>query len=135
MTLLVGDLTRLAFAKTKAQKPQRSPVIVLRREHVFGNRVYTTKARFGGRGRSISIDCSLSNDARMSFCVDNERVLQVKIFKWKFRGNERIEVDGMPIQVSWDVYNWFFEDVNNGHVVFLFRFETLDLEGGEEELQ
>ncbi|KAJ4824774.1 hypothetical protein Tsubulata_044014 [Turnera subulata] len=135
MTLVVGDLTRLAFAKTKAQKPQRSPVIVLRREHVFGNRVYTTKARFGGRDRSISIDCSVSNDARLSFCVDNERVLQVKHLKWKFRGNERIEVDGVPIQVSWDVYNWLFEDVNNGHAVFMFRFETLDLEGGEEELQ
>ncbi|KAL3587100.1 hypothetical protein D5086_013967 [Populus alba] len=134
MVLLVGDLTKEAFAKTKALKKERAQVLVLRREHVFGNRVYTTRARFGGKNREISIDCSVNNDARLCFCVDNKRVLQIKRLKWKFRGNERIEVDGVPIQVSWDVYNWLFDDINTDHAVFMFRFESnLDHPKEEEE--
>ncbi|KAH8504131.1 hypothetical protein Peur_046293 [Populus x canadensis] len=135
MVLVVGDLTKEAFAKTKALKKERAQVLVLRREHVFGNRVYTTRARFGGKNREISIDCSVNNDARLCFCVDNKRVLQIKRLKWKFRGNERIEVDGVPIQVSWDVYNWLFDDINTDHAVFMFRFESnLDHPKEEEEV-
>lgn len=133
MILLVGDLTKQACAKTRAKRPERTQILVLRREHVYGNRVYTTKARFGGKNREISIDCTVNNDARLCFSVDNKRVLQIKRLKWKFRGNEKIEVDGVPIQVSWDVYNWLFEDVNNRHAVFMFKFETLDVEDEEEE--
>lgn len=32
-------------------------------------------------------------------------VLQGKHLNWKFRGSKRVEVDGVSIQVSWDVYN------------------------------
>ncbi|KAJ9167678.1 hypothetical protein P3X46_019292 [Hevea brasiliensis] len=133
IVLLVGDLTKQACAKTRAKRPERTQALVLRREHVYGNRVYSTKARFGGKNRDISIDCTVNSDARLCFSVDNKRVLQIKRLKWKFRGNEKIEVDGVPIQVSWDVYNWLFEDVNGGHAVFMFRFETPDIKDEEEE--
>ncbi|KAJ8751664.1 hypothetical protein K2173_025823 [Erythroxylum novogranatense] len=130
--LLVGDLTKEAYRKTKSPKPERSQVLVMRREHVFGNRAYKTKVRFGGKNREISIECSVNNDARLSFSVDSKRVLQIKRLKWKFRGNEKVEVDGVPVQISWDVYNWFFDDLSNSHAVFMFRFETLDIIEGEE---
>ncbi|XVF48296.1 hypothetical protein PTKIN_Ptkin03bG0179000 [Pterospermum kingtungense] len=129
MTLLVGDSPKQAYARTRAQKPERSQALVLRREHVFGNKVYNTKARFGGKIREISIDCRVNEDAKLCFSIDNQRVLQIKRLKWKFRGNERIEVDGVSIQISWDVYNWLFDqDLNNGHAVFMFKFEN---EGSE----
>ncbi|TXG62237.1 hypothetical protein EZV62_013600 [Acer yangbiense] len=136
MTLLVGDSTKEAYSKTRVQMtPRTNQVLVMRREHVFGNKVYTTKAKFGGKTREISIDCSVNSDARLCFSVDNKRVLQIKRLKWKFRGNERIEVDGVSIQVSWDVYNWLFEDLNNnGHAaVFMFRFENPNNEDEEKE--
>ncbi|XP_022729886.1 uncharacterized protein LOC111284975 [Durio zibethinus] len=129
LTLLVGDSIKEAYARTRAQRPGRSQALVLRREHVFGNKVYNTKARFGGKSREISIYCRINEDAKLCFSVDNERVLQIKRLKWKFRGNETIEVDGVSIQVSWDVYNWLFDqDLNNGHAVFVFKFEN---EGSE----
>ncbi|CAN1164899.1 hypothetical protein LINPERPRIM_LOCUS33450 [Linum perenne] len=133
IVLLVGDLTKEACGKTKSIRPrERIQSMVLRREQVFGNKVYTTKARFGGGNRHISIDCSVGGDARLSFSVDNKKVLQIKRLKWKFRGNERIEVDGIPIQISWDVYNWLFEDGGgDAHAVFMFRFEEPEEE--EEE--
>ncbi|XWS17854.1 hypothetical protein CRYUN_Cryun33cG0104100 [Craigia yunnanensis] len=129
MTLLVGDSTKEAYARTRAKKQGRIQALVLRREHVFGNKVYNTKARFGGKSREISIDCRVNEDAKLCFSVDNKRVLQIKRLKWKFRGSERIEVDGVSIQVSWDVYNWLFDqDLSNGHAVFMFKFEN---EGSE----
>ncbi|KAK8513536.1 hypothetical protein V6N13_002274 [Hibiscus sabdariffa] len=129
MVLLVGDCAKEAYARTRAQKPGKSQALVLRREHVFGNKVYNTKARFGGKSREISIDFKADEDGKLCFSVDNKRVLQVKRLKWKFRGNERIEVDGISIQVSWDVYNWLFDnDLNSGHAVLMFKFEN---EGSE----
>ncbi|CAL8995867.1 unnamed protein product [Prunus brigantina] len=125
MTLLVGDLTREAYAKTRAHKAQTPQIPILKREHVVAKKIYTTKARFGGKLREIQIDCGYGNDlSRLCFSVDGQRVLQIKRLKWKFRGNERIEVDGAPLQISWDVYNWLFEsDSDDGHAVFMFRFE------------
>lgn len=129
MTLLVGDSAKEAYARARAQRPGKSQSLVLRREHVLGNKVYNTKARFGGRNREISIEFKANEDGKLCFSVDNNRVLQIKRLKWKFRGNERIEVDGVSIQVSWDVYNWLFDqDLNNGHAVFMFKFEN---EGSE----
>lgn len=35
-----------------------------------------------------------------------------------------MEIDGVPVQISWDVYNWLFEnDSDDGHAVFMFKFE------------
>ncbi|KAG6698174.1 hypothetical protein I3842_08G007400 [Carya illinoinensis] len=124
MTLLVGDCTKQAYAKTKARKPNSAQVLVLKREHVVANKIYTTRARFGGRMRDIKIDCGYDDDTRLCFSVDNKKVLQIKRLKWKFRGNERIEVDGVPVHISWDVHNWLFEkDNEDGRAVFMFRFE------------
>ncbi|XP_010519647.1 PREDICTED: uncharacterized protein LOC104799041 [Tarenaya hassleriana] len=134
MGLLVGDAVREAYARTKAGRPTIPQALVLRREHMFGNRVLCTKAKIGGRNREISIDCRIDEDARLCFGVDSKRVLQIKRLRWKFRGNENIEVDGVPVQVSWDVYNWLFENKTTatvdgngnggGQAVFIFRFET-----------
>ena len=135
MTLLVGDAEKEAYSKTRARKAEKTQILVLRREHVFGNKIYTTKASFGGKTREISIDCNVGDDPRLSFSVDRKKVLQIKRLKWKFRGNEKIEADGVPIQVSWDVYNWLFDDVTEGHAVFMFRFEKLGFEEEDDDLQ
>ncbi|KAE8735051.1 deSI-like protein [Hibiscus syriacus] len=121
MILLVGDSTKEAYARNKAQ------ALVSRREHLFSNKLYTTKASFAGKMREISIECRVNDDTELCFRVDNERVLQIKLLKWKFRGNEKIQVDGFSIQISWDVYNRLFDrDLNNEHAFFVFKFEDED---------
>ncbi|KAI4376188.1 hypothetical protein MLD38_013978 [Melastoma candidum] len=128
MGLLVGDLEKLAFSRTRARGSEKTAyrALFLRREHVFGNRVYTTTARIGEKNREISVDCNVNGEGKLSFCVDKKRVLQVKRLKWKFRGNEWVEFDRASFQVSWDVYNWLFKDVSEGHAVFMFRFDKQD---------
>jgi hypothetical protein len=135
IALLVGDLMDEAYAKTRAPKSSDrrriGQTLVLRREHVYGNKLYSTKADFCGKTRNMSIDCRLGNDPRLCFSIDSKRVLQIKHLKWKFRGNERIEVDGIEIQISWDVHNWLFEDEEDGYALFMFRFEKLGFLGGD----
>ncbi|ESQ41052.1 hypothetical protein EUTSA_v10015286mg [Eutrema salsugineum] len=128
MGLLVGDSVKEAYARAKEAKPPTNPqALLLRKEHVFGARVFSTKARFGGKSREISIDCRVDEDARLCFNVDSKQVLQIKRLRWKFRGNEKVEIDGVPVQISWDVYNWLFQSKSSGdggHAVFMFRFES-----------
>ncbi|CAN8299166.1 unnamed protein product [Cochlearia groenlandica] len=129
MGLLVGDSVKEAYSRAKSAKPPTNPqALLLRKEHVFGARVFSTKARFGGKNREISIDCRVDEDARLCFSVDSKLVLQIKRLRWKFRGNEKVEIDGVSVQISWDVYNWLFQSKSSGdgggHAVFMFRFDS-----------
>ncbi|XP_047306655.1 uncharacterized protein LOC124910076 [Impatiens glandulifera] len=134
IAFLAGDSPAEAYSKTKSIKSSKTQSFILRREHVYGNKVYTTKAQFGGRTREITIDCRTGDDSRLYFSVDRKRVLQIKHLKWKFRGNDRIEIDGINVQISWDVYNWLFDDENeDGYALFMFRFEKNGFEEIEEE--
>ncbi|CAF1882647.1 BnaCnng20030D [Brassica napus] len=117
--LLVGD-----SGDARVKSPAKPQALVMRKEHVFGGSVFTTKARFGGKNREIKIDCCVDEDARLCFSVDSKTVLEVKRLRWKFRGNERVEIDGVAVQISWDVYNWLFQGKGLGHAVFMFRFES-----------
>jgi len=127
MTLLVGDSNKDAYAKSKSKEHKNFQYLVMKREHVYANKIYNTRARFGGKMREIQIDCGGRDHSRLCFSVDGQKVLQIKRLKWKFRGNERVEIDGVPVQISWDVYNWLFvKDNSDGHAIFMFKFEEED---------
>ncbi|KAK7311898.1 hypothetical protein RJT34_10358 [Clitoria ternatea] len=136
MTLLVGDSTKDAYSKSKAHEPKKVQFLVVKREHVFADKVYNTRARFGGETREIQIDCGYKDHSKLSFSVDGNKVLQIKRLKWKFRGNERVEVDGVPVQISWDLYNWLFQKDSNGdgHAIFMFKFEEEEEKEGDRSL-
>lgn len=131
LILLVGDLAKEAHAKTKSQPSGKNHdrALVLKREHVVAKRIYTTRARFGGKTREIQINCGHDDCSKLFFSVDGKKILQIKRLKWKFRGNERVEVDGVNVQISWDVYNWLFDaQIGDAHAVFMFRFEEEEQE-------
>ncbi|PWA39438.1 hypothetical protein CTI12_AA571790 [Artemisia annua] len=139
MVLLVGDSPSQAYSKAKSTNPDKSQITILRREHVYGisTKKYNTQATFRGKTRDITIDCtrvSCGDESRLCFSVDNKRVLVVKNLQWKFRGNERVEIDGVHIQVSWDVYNWLFdEETDDGYALFMFRFEKSGFDYHEDD--
>ncbi|KAL1539755.1 hypothetical protein AAHA92_24202 [Salvia divinorum] len=60
-------------------------------------------------------------------------VLQVTHLQWKFRGNQTIFVDGVCVEVYWDVHGWLFDSVACS-AVFLFRTQAkaAPLEGSED---
>ncbi|XP_020967529.1 uncharacterized protein LOC110266836 [Arachis ipaensis] len=102
IVLLLGDSPKDAYSKSKALHANNPNSLLLKKEHVFADTVYSTTAIFGGKTRRIQIDCGSSKDndsasSKLSFSVDGDRVLQIKRLKWKFRGNERVEsMEGAP---------------------------------------
>ncbi|KAJ6841055.1 uncharacterized protein M6B38_308920 [Iris pallida] len=96
--LLAGDLKSRAAAKSR---------LISRREHVgMGEeRTYSTRARFGGRERSVAIEL----DGELLVEVDGKPVVQVRRLRWKFRGSERVNLGGGDrVLVSWDLHDWLF---------------------------
>ncbi|KAE8701590.1 Integrase-type DNA-binding superfamily protein [Hibiscus syriacus] len=85
--LLVGDSTREAYARTGAQiqNPGKAQALVFRREHLFSNKSYATKAIIAGKRREISVECMVNDDAELCFSVDDER------FEKKDEGSEILE--------------------------------------------
>ncbi|KAG6599237.1 hypothetical protein SDJN03_09015, partial [Cucurbita argyrosperma subsp. sororia] len=47
-------------------------------------------------------------------------VTWVKRLQWKFRGNHTILVEGLAVEVFWDVHSWLFS-ASPGNAVFMFK--------------
>lgn len=129
MILLLGDLKREAYKKidNDAERVRCSnSIFVAKREHIFGKKFYVAKAQFCDKGQThdVAIECDTVglNDPSLVIRIDSKPVMQVKRLKWKFRGNNTILVDGLPVEVFWDVHNWLFGNNNNmGNAVFMFQ--------------
>lgn len=125
MVLLLGDLRREAFKKSSAIPLPGNAVFVAKKEHVFGKKLFGNKAVFCDNGQVhdlvIECDTSSSSDPCLVIRIDSKTVMQVKRLKWKFRGNHTILVDGLAVEVFWDVYNWLFGASSLGNAVFMFR--------------
>ncbi|KAL8029651.1 hypothetical protein ABFX02_14G239100 [Erythranthe guttata] len=134
--LVLGDLTR----RQPISKPGTKFSLVSRREHFSGGTAhYSTKTRFGdsGRAHDVSIRCSGGEEKEggvvkknvgnwvLSVCIDKKMVVNVKRLKWNFRGNQTIFLDGLVLDLMWDVHAWFSRNGScngNGNAgVFMFR--------------
>lgn len=124
MVLLLGDLTKEAYRKTSSYPSPLNAVFFSKREHIFGKKVYCTKAQFfeSGHVHDIAIECETIGlrDPVLEIRIDKKRVMQVKRLTWKFRGNQTILVEGIPVEVFWDVHNWLFGSLA-GNAVFMFQ--------------
>ncbi|CAM0906399.1 unnamed protein product [Alopecurus aequalis] len=122
--IVLGDMRKLGDGKMSLDALPCSPVMVARKEHVYGKKVYSAKAQFLDIGQLhlITVECDTSGlkDPSLEIRIGKKRVLQVKKLAWKFRGNQTIYVDGLPVEVLWDVHDWLFGS-SNGYAVFLFQ--------------
>ncbi|KAI5425585.1 hypothetical protein KIW84_031410, partial [Lathyrus oleraceus] len=61
-----------------------------------------------------------------SLCLfmDKKMVFQVKRLKWNFRGNQTIFVDGLVVDMMWDLHDWIFNHHSNDSVSCVFMFRT-----------
>ncbi|PKA48288.1 hypothetical protein AXF42_Ash020723 [Apostasia shenzhenica] len=159
MALVAGDMEDEADRKMKPRKrTPAAPALVLRREHVLlkgdgGRRSYLTSVRFAGKEREIAIEIGGKETAAatgMCVSIDGSKVLQIRRLRWKFRGNEWVEIGGecrSRIQICWDLHSWLFPSKDDaatasfagtaaagiGQAVFIFRFENSDEKGKEIE--
>lgn len=122
--------------KEQGTRPEARPVpvvegastmVISRREQVMvgSSSQYSTKARFGegGRDHEILIRCRAEGgpkESELSVYMDRKRVALVRRLKWNFRGNQTIFVDGIPVDLLWDVHDWWFGGAS-GRAAFMFR--------------
>lgn len=135
VVLLLGDLKKDAYKKTGFRPALIDPILVSKKEHIFGKKKFTTKAKFYEKGRlhEISIECknraaNLGNagssangvEPELEIRVDGHLVVHVKHLQWKFRGNESIHINKLRIEVYWDVHDWLFSP-GLRHALFIFK--------------
>ncbi|KAF7153342.1 hypothetical protein RHMOL_Rhmol01G0361700 [Rhododendron molle] len=124
IVLLIGDLRKEAYKRIDATPNPSKAIFVAKRENIFGKKFYGAKAQFFEKGQthSVSIECDTagSSDPTLVIRIDSKAVMQVQRLRWKFRGNHTILVDGLPVEVLWDVHNWLFGNVV-GDAIFMFQ--------------
>ncbi|KAL8530607.1 hypothetical protein ACS0TY_007585 [Phlomoides rotata] len=124
LCLLVGDLESEAYKKVDPAPFASKATFVAKKEDIFGKRLYSSKAQLCGKGRlhdiMIEYDANESLGKCLTISIDGKPVLEVARLKWKFRGNQTILVDGVSVEVYWDVYSWLFGSLV-GNAIFLFR--------------
>lgn len=137
VVLLIGDLKKDAYRKTGCRPALIDPLLVSRKEHIFGKKKFFTRFKFHEKGRihEIAIECkSRSNnsgnlsdgnspngvDPEMEIRIDGNLVIHVKHLQWKFRGNESIKMNKVRLEVYWDVHDWLFSP-GLRHALFIFK--------------
>lgn len=125
--LILGDMGHEASAKKlKSGARMAKFSLISRQEHFSGNTLYSTRARFSdsGSAHDILIHCSGEREGlkypAMAVSIDKKTVIRVKRLQWNFRGNQTIFLDGLLIDLMWDVHDWFYNP-GPGRAVFMFR--------------
>lgn len=127
ISLLLGDSDE-EMIKLKSKFPLAKFSLVSRNEYLSGNSVYSSKAQFCETGMIHDILIKYSSDEEdegskspvLSVEIDKVRRIQVKRLRWNFRGNQTIFLDGLLVDMMWDVHDWLFNP-KSGRALFMFR--------------
>lgn len=128
--LLLGDMKHDAFRRTASRPSMFDPVLVSKKEHVFGKKKFVTRAKLDESARNktheICVECSScsasSGDCEMLIRIDGSEGVRVSHLQWNFRGHERVAVDErMKVEVYWDVHDWLFGSSGLRHALFIFK--------------
>lgn len=123
--LLLGDLKTDAYKRTMSRPSIEEAKLLYKEESVYGKRYFSTKAMFDAvkKEHEIIIENSLSgpDDPEMWITVDGMVVIRVTNLNWRFRGNETVMVDNVPLEIFWDVHDWLFKGPGSSHGLFIFK--------------
>ncbi|CAN0900333.1 hypothetical protein LINGRAHAP2_LOCUS20784 [Linum grandiflorum] len=124
VVLLLGDMRNEAYHKSRCRPSLNDPVLLSRKEHVYGKKVFLTRAKFHDRGpvHDISIECRNGKpEPEMEIRMDGNLAVQVKHLRWKFRGNDSVQLTKyLKVEVYWDVHDWLFSP-GLRHASFIFK--------------
>ncbi|KAK7386022.1 hypothetical protein VNO78_32071 [Psophocarpus tetragonolobus] len=134
--LLLGDLKNDAYERTKSSPSLEEATLLCKRDNVYGNKLFCTRAILedGKTEHDVVIETSLfgPDDPEMWISIDGMLVSRIMNLHWRFRGNEIVMVNNMPVQIFWDVHDWLFTNQDNlesGPAFFVFKpvfLETTD---------
>ncbi|WOK95253.1 hypothetical protein Cni_G03960 [Canna indica] len=126
VVLLVGDLTKKAYRKTKSRRAAEHAALVIKKETVLGKKCFNARTKFDEKEKEehdIVVVHSISGqkDPEMWISIDGTVSIHVANLKWKFRGNGTVWVEKVPVQVLWDVHDWLFKGHGVGQATFIFK--------------
>ncbi|XP_057779370.1 uncharacterized protein LOC130997950 [Salvia miltiorrhiza] len=131
LALVLGDMEQEVLIEAKKCVSDNSTVpelsLISRGERFSGGGVYAARAKFSEAGAWHDIVirfCGTTSSRGSLLCVyvDGKSVVEVKRVQWNFRGNQSIFLDGLLIDLMWDVHDWVFNpSASSGYAVFLFR--------------
>ncbi|KAL0441455.1 UNVERIFIED_CONTAM: hypothetical protein Sradi_0084400 [Sesamum radiatum] len=125
VVLLLGDNKKKAYKRTKGRPALVEAVMFYKKEHVFGKKSFSTRAKFDQKKREheIVVESSTSGprEPEMWISIDGIVLIHIKNLQWKFRGNQTVLVNKQPVQVFWDVHAWLFCAPGSSHGLFIFK--------------
>ncbi|XP_039133077.1 uncharacterized protein LOC120270125 [Dioscorea cayenensis subsp. rotundata] len=124
VVLLLGDLKKEAYRRTGFRPSIIDAILLSKKEHVFGKKRFSTRAKFHEKDKfhDILLECSNNGgfDSEMMIKIDGNSMVDVKHLQWKFRGNESISIGKTRLEVYWDVHDWLFVP-GMRHALFIFK--------------
>ncbi|KAM7270582.1 hypothetical protein ACFE04_029796 [Oxalis oulophora] len=134
--LLLGDLKKKVYKRTKARPALVDPILFFKKENVFAKKSFSSRAKFDERRKEhdIVVESSTSGprDPEMWISIDGIVLIHVKNLQWKFRGNQTVLVDNQQVQVFWDVHDWLFSSVGPCQGLFIFKPGSVEAESDRE---
>lgn len=139
MILLLGDQNKEAFKRTKSRPVMLDAPLVHKKETIYGNKCFCTRTMLGQgkKQHDITIESVLSgpSDPAMRISVNGTVAIWITNLHWRFRGNETLFLDNVPVEIFWDVHDWLYSDTNSGPGSFIFKQRKLEDRAGNAELQ
>ncbi|KVH95989.1 hypothetical protein Ccrd_001942 [Cynara cardunculus var. scolymus] len=137
VVLLIGDLKKKVYKRTKSRPGEANAILFFKKEHVFGKKSFTTRAKFDKHRKDYEIVVESSTlgpkDPEMWISIDGIVLIHVRNLQWKFRGNQTVLVNKQPIEVLWDVHAWLFLSPGSSHGLFIFKPGQPSPENDKEE--
>ncbi|XP_031091178.1 uncharacterized protein LOC115996177 [Ipomoea triloba] len=125
MVLFLGDYKKKAYKRTKSRPPLVEAALFYKKEHVFGKKSFTSRAKFDRTKKDSEIVVESSawgpRDPEMWISIDGIVLIHIQNLQWKFRGNQTVTVNKVPVQVFWDVHDWLFRTSGSTHGLFIFK--------------
>lgn len=127
LALLLGDQRAEALRRTRAREraPREDACLAHKKEIVFAKKCFCTKTTLGRERKehSVMIESAIAGpyDPEMWISVDGVESIRVPNLHWRFRGHETIVVDGVLVQILWDVHDWLYSSNHSGVGIFVFR--------------
>ncbi|KZV48931.1 hypothetical protein F511_09527 [Dorcoceras hygrometricum] len=130
VSLILGDMEQeiQEMIRGRVSMGESTSTLVSRGERFSGSAVYSTRAKFSETGtwHDVLIKCfgedglNLRKNPALYVYMDKKMVIEVKRLRWNFRGNQTIFLDGLLVDMMWDVHDWIFRPCL-GCGVFMFR--------------
>lgn len=126
MVLLLGDSKVDAYKRTMARPSPVAATLIHKEEVLYGNNAFDTQVLLddGTEKHNILIENSSKrpNEPELRISIDGRVVVRVMHLDWRFRGNETVLVNNVPVQIFWDVHDWLFScNPGSGHGLFIFK--------------